>query len=129
MAGDGVTTTKKPQRRTLMPLSDFPPEKRAQIEYLASQPTAPPRYIDFGIAMIDSRAYYEWNLRKKRERKKARRYRIADRDGWICGICGLPIEEADLHIDHITPMCQGGKSDPSNLQAAHSKCNLKKGGR
>jgi hypothetical protein len=65
----------------------------------------------------------------RRARRRARRQRIAERDGWICGICGAPIARAQLHIDHIVPVCRGGTSDASNLQAAHARCNLAKGGR
>lgn len=114
-------------RRTLMPLSEFPPEKRAEIEFLASQRKAPPQWISLGGAQILSRAWYEWSRLRKAERKRVRRHRIAERDNWTCGICGDHIEVADLHIDHKFPVSLGGTSDPENLQATHSWCNLAKG--
>jgi 5-methylcytosine-specific restriction endonuclease McrA len=112
-----------------MPLSDFPPEKRAEIERLASGLRPPPKWLNFGHVQIVSRAYYEWHIRRQRERKRVKRHRIADRDGWLCGICGDPIQPADLHIDHIKPVSKGGTSDPENLQATHSWCNISKGAR
>jgi 5-methylcytosine-specific restriction endonuclease McrA len=115
----------------MYPLSSFSPEKRAEIERLASGDTAPPAYISLGsLAQIQSRARYEWERRRKAERKRVRRLRIAERDGWICGICGTQIADmSDLHIDHIVPLCKGGKSNSENLQAAHACCNIRKGGK
>ncbi len=55
------------------------------------------------------------------------REEIIARDLSICGICGGSVELLDIHIDHIHPVSKGGTNDPSNLQVAHSKCNLSKG--
>ena len=46
-----------------------------------------------------------------------------------CGICGerLGVDD-EIHMDHIVPVSQGGKSVASNMQAAHPACNMKKGG-
>jgi 5-methylcytosine-specific restriction endonuclease McrA len=41
-----------------------------------------------------------------------------------CGICGKPFEPGDRRVvDHIRPLAHGGSDDPSNLQAAHRRCN------
>lgn len=56
------------------------------------------------------------------------RLQIAERDGWMCGICGFKIGPDELHIDHIHPVHAGGTNDPENLQATHGPCNLRKGG-
>lgn len=45
---------------------------------------------------------------------------ILERDGGICGICGLP--GADT-VDHVRPRSQGGSNHPGNLRAAHAQCN------
>lgn len=64
----------------------------------------------------------------RRQRKQARRQRIIDRDGMVCGICTTAIASmADLHIDHIKPLARGGTSAPENLQPSHSWCNIAKG--
>lgn len=64
----------------------------------------------------------------------ARRQKIADRDGWVCGIC---VEEIDptlaypdpfsASIDHVIPRAWGGGEEDTNLQLAHRWCNMKKG--
>ena len=38
-------------------------------------------------------------------------------------------DEVVLHIDHIVPVINGGKSVESNLRVLCDKCNLKKGRR
>lgn len=55
------------------------------------------------------------------------RLEIAERDGWICQLCGEPVEKGDLEIDHITPVAFGGTDSPTNLQASHRECNREKG--
>ena len=46
----------------------------------------------------------------------------------LCGICGNPITDMkDASVDHIVPLSLGGKQIPSNMQAAHIKCNFAKG--
>jgi hypothetical protein len=63
---------------------------------------------------------------------------IADRTGHDCHLCHLPIEfdaYADKkhpdrwEVDHVRPKSKGGHNGPSNLRAAHSYCNRKKGNR
>lgn len=61
---------------------------------------------------------------------------IFERDNWICGICGKPIDPAVRHpspesasLDHIVPLVAGGDHSRSNAQAAHLVCNLRKGER
>lgn len=54
---------------------------------------------------------------------------VLERDGYVCGICGLEVDEADLHIDHIVPVSKGGANDLTNLQVTHSFCNMKKSDR
>lgn len=55
------------------------------------------------------------------QRTKAR---IIRRDGGICHLCGQP--GADT-ADHLTPWSQGGTDAPSNLAAAHVRCNQLRG--
>ena len=56
-------------------------------------------------------------------------------DGFVmCSICGLPINLSkyypdpwSLTIDHIVPIEKGGRTEDTNLQPAHMKCNRRKG--
>jgi hypothetical protein len=56
------------------------------------------------------------------------RRRIAERDGWVCGICRKPVDRADIwHLDHIVPKSQGGPDTWDNLRLAHARCNISRG--
>jgi hypothetical protein len=50
---------------------------------------------------------------------------ILERDARSCRYCGSPA----THVDHVLPICQGGRSTPDNLVAACAHCNHVKGGR
>lgn len=52
------------------------------------------------------------------------RHNIFKRDGNCCAYCG---SKQNLTIDHVMPKSRGGKSNWSNLVAACSRCNSKKG--
>lgn len=54
---------------------------------------------------------------------------VFERDGWMCGLCGLQVAKADASIDHIVPIAKGGDHTYKNVQIAHLKCNLSKGAR
>lgn len=60
---------------------------------------------------------------------EALRRRVIERDENICGLCGDSVDPEDIHIDHILPRSLGGKDVESNLQVAHSRCNIEKGAR
>lgn len=63
--------------------------------------------------------------------------RIIERDKGICGICGKPVDMADIRgntigryyptIDHIKPMSKGGGHVWGNVRLAHMICNSRKG--
>jgi len=44
----------------------------------------------------------------------------------ICYLCEKPIDEGDLHMDHIVPIVKGGIHTEENLAPTHSQCNLSK---
>lgn len=57
------------------------------------------------------------------------RFKVMQRDGFKCRICGKsPANDSDitLHIDHIIPCAKGGTAEMENLQTLCSKCNLGK---
>ena len=58
---------------------------------------------------------------------------IFERDNWTCQICKQPIDKTfrsphpmSANLDHKKPLAKGGSDTPSNVQATHRKCNLKK---
>lgn len=60
--------------------------------------------------------------------------KVLERDNWVCGICGKPIDESKKcpdddspSVDHIVPLARGGAHVYANVQAAHFKCNWNKG--
>ncbi len=58
------------------------------------------------------------------------RWRIHERDGWTCHICGDPVDRGavvpDLAapvLDHVVPLARGGSHSEANLKTAHFYCN------
>lgn len=80
--------------------------------------------------------YLEWKNGKKyaetqkQERKIMNddiRYNVLKRDNFTCQICGATAKEgAKLHVDHIIPISEGGKTVMSNLQTLCDRCNMGK---
>ena len=61
---------------------------------------------------------------------------VFDRDGWVCGICDLPVDGSlawpdpgAATLDHIVPISKGGAHVRANTQCAHFYCNNVKGDR
>jgi 5-methylcytosine-specific restriction endonuclease McrA len=50
---------------------------------------------------------------------------IGDRDGWLCGYCGVGVR-GDMTIDHMDPL---GPDEVDNYLACCRACNSKKGRR
>lgn len=55
--------------------------------------------------------------------------RLAERDGWDCRYCRTGLTNDWLHIDHVTPVAQGGTNDDANLALSCPPCNMSKGAR
>jgi endogenous inhibitor of DNA gyrase (YacG/DUF329 family) len=58
---------------------------------------------------------------------------ICNRDKWMCGICGEPVDPELRHpdprcvsLDHIIPVSHGGSNDLWNLRLTHLVCNLRR---
>ena len=85
------------------------------------------------------REYRQANKDKGRDWKRNRRARranayvaivrfdeILQRDLGVCGICGKPIMDDTIELDHIIPLAAGGTHEPGNAQIAHRTCNRRK---
>jgi HNH endonuclease len=57
------------------------------------------------------------------------RFGVFKRDSFTCQYCGAAAPNVQLHIDHITPVSDGGGDDPDNLVTACAACNFGKGAR
>ncbi len=50
------------------------------------------------------------------------------RDEGVCGICNERVDPRNFHVDHIVPLSAGGLHGYANVQVAHPRCNMRKGG-
>lgn len=51
-------------------------------------------------------------------------------DATTCALCGGPPAPGNpLEADHVVPLSLGGDKSTENLQPAHKRCNIRKGGR
>lgn len=64
------------------------------------------------------------------------RWMYARRDGFVCHLCGGPVNESlsaglnpdfDPSMDHVKPRSLGGSDYPSNIKCAHISCNKSRG--
>lgn len=55
------------------------------------------------------------------------RIRVLKRDRFQCTYCGVPGTDAELEVDHIIAVSNGGSHHMSNLTTACRACNQKKG--
>ena len=66
-------------------------------------------------------------LDERHKMTKKLRYRVLKRDHYRCVICGRGAKDGvKLHVDHIKPVAQGGKTVLSNLRTLCADCNLGK---
>lgn len=63
-------------------------------------------------------------------------FRVFERNGWICALCGDPVDRAAVwpdklsaSLDHIIPLSLGGEHVLTNVQCSHWGCNRAKGAR
>lgn len=65
---------------------------------------------------------------KRKGLSKRTRFNVFKRDGFTCQYCGAHPPKVALHVDHITPVVEGGGNDIDNLVTSCESCNLGKGG-
>jgi hypothetical protein len=88
-----------------------------------------------------------WNERRRKnyELRRARKKsngpfedfsndEIYERDHWVCGICGNPVDRSlvwpdpmSVSLDHIVPLSRGGAHTRANVRCTHLHCNVSKG--
>jgi hypothetical protein len=57
-----------------------------------------------------------------------KRFEVFKRDSFTCQYCSSKPPLVPLEVDHILPICKGGKNDIDNLITACFDCNRGKGG-
>lgn len=57
-----------------------------------------------------------------------KRFDVFKRDGFTCQYCSRKPPKVPLEVDHIIPVCKGGKNDIDNLITACFDCNRGKAG-
>ena len=72
---------------------------------------------------------YRARKRADGERDAPSRDVIFQRDKGICQLCHKPISDEPWDLDHRVPLSLGGVHTADNLQLAHRRCNMAKGGR
>jgi 5-methylcytosine-specific restriction endonuclease McrA len=55
------------------------------------------------------------------------RFNVFLRDRFSCQYCGQGFSASELTFDHVTPRSKGGRTNWTNVVAACSPCNLRKG--
>ena len=63
----------------------------------------------------------------QRKISKKLRFLVFARDNFACRYCGAQSDKAQLVIDHVIPVCQGGGNEIGNLVTACFACNSGKG--
>lgn len=61
--------------------------------------------------------------------RKSVRFEVFKRDSFTCQYCGQKAPDVVLHIDHITPVANGGTNDILNLVTSCRECNAGKSDR
>ena len=59
---------------------------------------------------------------------KSQRLRVYGKTGGHCAYCGEALRIEDMQIDHVEPLCAGGRDAPVNMLPACRSCNHRKGG-
>lgn len=63
----------------------------------------------------------------RRKLGKKIRFEVFKRDRFTCQYCGRKAPDVILEVDHINPVCKGGKNSMTNLVTSCRDCNRGKG--
>jgi 5-methylcytosine-specific restriction protein A len=66
------------------------------------------------------------HYRRKTEIPPFEFWKLAKRQKLICPLTGRKLTGETMSIDHIIPLCKGGKDDISNIQLVHVDANYAK---
>lgn len=58
---------------------------------------------------------------------KSLRFDVLNRDAFKCRYCGNSPPHTTLEVDHVVPLCDGGRTILDNLASACKECNRGKG--
>ncbi|MBF0379218.1 MAG: HNH endonuclease [Desulfamplus sp.] len=83
------------------------------------------RLVLWGIIPVEDcvEGRTENNKYARRPISNSKRYDVLRRDKFQCVLCGASGSGANLEVDHIIPVSQGGTSDMKNLRCLCFKCN------
>jgi hypothetical protein len=91
------------------------------------------RRIERTRELVNANAHLRRAVKRNAEAENFLRSEIYNRDGWICGICGKPVDSSlnwpdpmSVSLDHIVPVTKGGGHTRANTQCAHFGCNSSK---
>lgn len=70
---------------------------------------------------------YKNNKIKRRKLNPKLRYKILQRDGFKCVLCGNTALNTTLEVDHIVKVENGGQNIEDNLRTLCHECNLGRG--
>lgn len=59
--------------------------------------------------------------------ERVRHIDIAERDNWMCHICGKRVTRKTWSLDHLMPVSRGGAHTRINVALAHRDCNSRRG--
>lgn len=122
-----------------------PPKGPQNKRWKGGKKASQKRYVESGASAAAQRAYYAaakkekhsiWNRENHARRREKMGGRlpygtipsIGEQQRWRCAACRKGIRKV-YHIDHIIPLCLGGRHEPRNIQLLCPTCNLRKGGR
>jgi 5-methylcytosine-specific restriction endonuclease McrA len=54
---------------------------------------------------------------------------LAERDDWICHLCGGTVTTKSWSMDHLVPISKGGDHTYANVKLAHKICNTRRSNR
>jgi len=122
LAGHGVVQREGDSYRLLLDPHAMSAAERVEIlqlcddaleRFLARRGSAAYNHRRLGLAQVSGSARYE----------------VLKRAGGRCELCGVPMQERAIEVDHVMPRKHGGTDDLENLQALCWKCNENKGAR